>query len=201
MDILMLGGQPNPIEWEKFDQWWIKTQNEWTDQEKLGPNAPDWPTRIMWKTKTFMTEYWQLVNRLSVNPFVLSIEEILWSLQIFKQVRYFFSNYVHNTVFQVLLDLKLVSLEDLKINKTSRTFLQNMADMPKLLLETTGDWSKVQKLLKQFFPVTGKAWIFTNVRKQDWVVLQTEKLPALISDVDLDSLAVPKFRNLPEFYR
>ena len=58
MDILMLGGQPNPVEWEKYDQWWIKTQNDWTDQEKLGPNAPDWPTRIMWKAKSFMNEYW-----------------------------------------------------------------------------------------------------------------------------------------------
>ena len=76
-----------------------------------------------------------------------------------------------------------------------------MACLPSTLLETEGDWSKIQKMLKNLFPVTGKVWIFGNIRKQDWTVLQTEKLPALISDVDLDTLAVPKFRNLPENYR
>ena len=76
-----------------------------------------------------------------------------------------------------------------------------MACLPSSFLDLDGDWSKIQKLLKKFFPVTSKAWIFSNIRKQDWTVLQTEKLPALISDVDFDTLAVPKFRNLPENYR
>ena len=95
----------------------------------------------------------------------------------------------------------MVSEADLKVNKTSRSFLQSLACLPTKLLELEGDWAKIQKLLKQLFPVTGKSWIFANIRKQDWTVLQTEKLPALISDLDLETLAVPKFRSLPENYR
>ena len=66
------------------------------------------------------------------------------------------------------------------------------------VMETEGKWSKIQKLLKGFFPVTGKGWIFSNIRKQDWTVLQTEQLSGL---VNIDNVAAPKFRNLPERYR
>ena len=97
-----------------------------------------------------------------------------------------------------MFDLKLVHPDDLKIKKANMTFLQNFATLPERLLETEGKWSKVQKLLKGFFPVTGKGWIFSNVRKQDWTILQSEQLNGIVK---IDNVAVPKFRNLPERYR
>ena len=97
------------------------------------------------------------------------------------------------------MDIKLVQSQDLKIlPKSAMNYLQFLASLHTRMLETDGDWSKIQKLLKGLFPVTGKAWIFNNVRKQDWSVLQTEKLNLVIAD---QTTAVPKFRLLPENYR
>ena len=78
------------------------------------------------------------------------------------------------------------------------TFLQNFATLPERLLDTEGKWPKVQKLLKGFFPVTGKGWIYSNVRRQDWTILQSEQLSG---PVKMENVAVPKFRNLPDKYR
>ena len=94
--------------------------------------------------------------------------------------------------------MKLIQLEDLKLKTKSLSFLQNFAKLPMQLVKTEGQWSKIQKLLKGFFPVTGKNWLFSNIRKQDWVVLQTE---VLTGPVSIPNVAVPKFRNLPENYR
>ena len=66
------------------------------------------------------------------------------------------------------------------------------------MLETEGKWSKIQKLLKAFFPVTGKGWLYGNVRKQDWTILQTETLSG---PFPISNIPVPKFRCLPENYR
>ena len=94
--------------------------------------------------------------------------------------------------------MKLVQQEDLKLKTKTFSWLQNFAKLPMQMIKTEGKWAKVQKLLKGFFPVTGKNWLFSNVRKQDWVVLQSEVLngPAPFGNV-----AVPKYRNLTENYR
>ena len=92
MDILSLGGQPNPQQWDHYDKWWIQARTDWMDQEKLGPNAPDWAIRVMWKSKSFMAEYWKIVNKLGLNPFTLSQEELLWSFQLMKQVNLIVNN-------------------------------------------------------------------------------------------------------------
>lgn len=81
MEILMLGGQPDPNQWEHHERNWMQSKSEWNDKEKLDETAPDWALRVMWKSRSFMTEYWRLVNILMVNPFTISLEEILWSLQ------------------------------------------------------------------------------------------------------------------------
>ena len=78
------------------------------------------------------------------------------------------------------------------------TYLQNFATLPEKLLESEGKWAKIQKILKGFFPVTGKGWIFSNIRRQDWTILQSEQLTGL---VNIENVAVPKFRNLPDKYR
>ena len=93
----------------------------------------------------------------------------------------------------------MVQSEDLKINKSNMNFLQNFATLPTRLIETEGKWAKIQKLLKGFFPVIGnKSWTFSNIKKQDWIILQSEQLSGLVK---IDNVAVPKFRNLPDKYR
>ena len=92
----------------------------------------------------------------------------------------------------------LVRAEDLKLKTKSSTFLQNFAKLPTLMIKTEGEWPKVQKLLKGFFPITGKNWLFMNIRKQDWTVLQHENLDG---SVPFENVAVPKFRRLAENYR
>ena len=86
MDILSLGGQPSPQLWEHFDNWWITTRAQMAIEND--PNNPDWVISIMWKSKSFMNEFWSLSNTLSKNPFVLSLEEIVWSLGHMSQVRF-----------------------------------------------------------------------------------------------------------------
>lgn len=95
MELLSLGGQPSQAQWEGFDKWWIQARTNWDDQEKIGPDAPDWAIRVMWKTKSFMAQYWWLTNNLSLNPFVLSQEEILWSFQLFRQVIFSDKKWAH----------------------------------------------------------------------------------------------------------
>ena len=92
----------------------------------------------------------------------------------------------------------LVNTEDLKIKTKAHTFLQNFAKLPLLMINTEGKWPKIQKLLKGYFPVYGKNWLFTNVRKQDWTILQTEFLDG---SVPKPNVAVPRFRHLPDNYR
>ena len=92
----------------------------------------------------------------------------------------------------------LVNSADLSLKNSSSSFLQNFAKLPKKMLDTDGKWSKVQKLLKSFFPVTGKGWLYGNVRKQDWTILQTE---TLTGPFPIPNIAVPRFRGLPENYR
>ena len=94
--------------------------------------------------------------------------------------------------------MKLVQQDDLKLKTKSSTFLQNFAKLPMLMVKTEGKWAKIQKLLKGFFPVTGKNWFFANVRKQDWTILQSEILEGPVSS---KNVAVPRFRNLSENYR
>ena len=94
--------------------------------------------------------------------------------------------------------MSLVQKEDLKQARSSMSYLQRLATLPQQILDTNGDWSKIQPLLKTLFPVTGKCWIYTNIRKQDWSVLQTEKLNAVVK---IDTVAVPKYRQLPDNYR
>ena len=87
MEILSLGGQPTPQLWEHYDNWWITTRaQESVDND---PNSPTWIINIMWKSKMFMHEYWSLVNRLIANPFVFTVEEIVWSLHTMSQVNFF----------------------------------------------------------------------------------------------------------------
>ena len=94
--------------------------------------------------------------------------------------------------------MRLVELDDLKIKKSSMTFLQYLASLPTLILEAGGEWVQLQKILKNILPVTGKMWLFTNIRKNDWSVLHTERLDAVVNN---DKMPVPKFRQLPEHYR
>lgn len=87
VEILSLGGQPTPQKWDSYDNWWIQNTQKWLDEEKLPPNSPDWAIRVMWKSKSFMAEYWNISNKMITNPFVLSLEEIIWSLHHMTQVR------------------------------------------------------------------------------------------------------------------
>ena len=137
----------------------------------------------MWKTKSFVHEYWNMVNCLSKNPFLTSVEEIMWSCQ---------------HLGQILLDLNLVQKEDLKVKRPNFSLLQKIAMLPEQILDTQGNWAKLQKLLSGICPVTGKGWLYANVRKQDWTVLQTEILDATAPKT---TMAVPKFRLIPENYR
>ena len=79
VEILSLEGQPTPQKWEFYDNWWIQNKQMLMDNQKLPPNAPDWAIKVMWRSKSFMAEYWNLSNKLITNPFVLSVEEIVWS--------------------------------------------------------------------------------------------------------------------------
>ena len=144
---------------------------------------PNFHIRVMWKTKSFMQEYWSLVNTLSKNPFVLSIEEILWTCQ---------------HLSQILLDLGLVQQEDLKVKRPNLTFLQKIAMLHRFLLDSEGQWSRIQKILATILPVTGKGWFYANVRKQDWSVLQTEIMDPTVGK---SVIPVPKFRTIPDNYR
>lgn len=94
--------------------------------------------------------------------------------------------------------MKLVDSEDLKLKKSSMNFLQTLATMPSLILNAGNEWVQLQKVLKNIFPVTGKMWLYTNIRKQDWSVLHTERLDSVVNN---DTLPVPKYRQLPENYR
>ena len=84
LEILSLGGQPTPQNWEHWDNWWISTRAQ--ENAENDPNSPTWVNTIMWKSKMFMHEYWSLTNKLIVNPFTLSVEEIVWSLHAMSQV-------------------------------------------------------------------------------------------------------------------
>ena len=86
VEILSLEGQPTPQRWQFYDNWWMQNNEMWLDSQKLPPNSPDWAIRVMWRTKSFMAEYWNLSNKLITNPFVLSVEEIIWSLHHMTQV-------------------------------------------------------------------------------------------------------------------
>ena len=94
--------------------------------------------------------------------------------------------------------MKLVAKEDLKIKKSAMNFLQTLATMPTQILGAGGEWVQIQKILKNIFPVTGKMWLFTNIKRQDWSILHTERMNAV---VNIDNLPVPKYRQLPENYR
>lgn len=94
--------------------------------------------------------------------------------------------------------MKLVSPDDLKLKKTSKNYLQTIASLPNEILKSGGEWLKIQNLAKSIFPVTSKCWLYTNVRKQDWSVLHTEKMNALTGE---ETMPVPRFRQLPENYR
>ena len=87
MEILCLGGMPTPQQWEHYDSWWISTRAQ--ESVENDPNSPTWAILIMWKAKLFMNEYWNLTAKLMVNPFVLSLEEIIWSLHLLSQVEFF----------------------------------------------------------------------------------------------------------------
>ena len=123
-----------------------------------------------------------MVNSLIKNPFNTTLEELLWSAQ---------------HLGQILLDLKIVQSEDLKV-KREFDFLQKVARLHDQLLASLGNWSKIQKVIGEIMPVTTKGWWYSNVRKQDWTVLKSEIMNTL---VDNDSMPVPKFRLLPENYR
>ena len=85
MEILMLGGMPTPQVWSHYDNWWITTRaGESVDGDD---NSPTWITSIMWKSKLFMSNYWSLANKLVSNPFVLTVEEMVWSLHTMAQVK------------------------------------------------------------------------------------------------------------------
>ena len=86
VEILSLEGQPTPQKWEFYDAWWMQNNEMWLDNQKLPPNSPDWAIHVMWRSKSFMSEYWNLCNKLVTNPFVLSLEEILWSVHHMTQV-------------------------------------------------------------------------------------------------------------------
>ena len=86
MEILMLGGMPTPQLWEHYDSWWISTRAG--ENVENDPNSPTWIINVMWKSKLFMNTYWTLVNKLITNPFVLSVEEIVWSLHTMAQVKH-----------------------------------------------------------------------------------------------------------------
>lgn len=81
-------------------------------------------------------------------------------------------------------------------------FLQKLASISTLLIEAGPAWVNIHKLLRTIFPVCSsgqqKGWIFTNVKKQDWAVLHTEKLAALHAN---ETIPVPKYKLLPEHYR
>ena len=205
MEILSLGGQPTPQQWEHYDTWWLANKASMAQDDDQ--NSPDWVNFLMWKSKAFMSEYWSLSNKLSKNPFVLTVEEIAWSTGHLSQVSKFVSERTkkillyriyNNFKIQLLLDMKLVQAEDLKLKSSNANYLQNMAKLPIKIIETEGKWARIQKLLKNFFPVTGKGWLYGNVRRQDWSVLQSEVLDG---PVPLQNVAVPVFRSLPENYR
>ena len=86
VEILSLEGQPTPQKWEHYDNWWLQSSHKFLDTEKLPPNSPDWAIKVMWRSKSFMAEYWNLSNKLVTNPFTLSVEEIMWSLHHLTQV-------------------------------------------------------------------------------------------------------------------
>lgn len=94
--------------------------------------------------------------------------------------------------------MKLVDVEDLKLRKSQMNFLQTLATMPSLILNAGNEWVQLQKVLKNIFPVTGKMWLFTDIKKQDWSILHTERLDAVVKN---DTLPVPKYRQLPDNYR
>ena len=85
-DILSLGGQPDPATWANYEDKWLQARMEWLDKENQDNHDPDFHTRMMWLSKSFMNTYWNLVNQLIINPFALSQEEILWSTQHLSQV-------------------------------------------------------------------------------------------------------------------
>ena len=183
LEILSLGGQPDPNLYDHYEKIWLQAKSDWDDREKLHPNTPDWATRVMWKSKSFMAEYWRVTNQISVNPFALSQEELLWSLQL---------------LIQQLLDMKLIAKEDLKLKKSSLNFLQRIALVPDQILEAGGSWEKIQKAIKTLFPITPKCLLYAHVRKQDWSILQSENLDALHTK---ENIAVPKFRFISDNYR
>lgn len=182
-EILHLGGQPNPAQWEHYEHLWLQAKQEWDDKLKIDPSSPEFHSRIMFKSKSFMNEYWNLTNRLIINPFTISQEELLWSLQ---------------HLCQQLFDMHLVNKEDLKLKKTSMSFLQKFTLTPSKILECDGNWEKLQKVLVGIMPKTNKSWLYTNIKKQDWTILQNETVPALHA---IETVAVPKYRYIPEFYR
>ena len=94
--------------------------------------------------------------------------------------------------------MKLVEPADLKLKKSSKNYLQTLASLPNEILQAGGEWQKIQSLVKHLLPSSPKCWLYTNIKKQDWSVLQTEKLDALSGH---ETLPVPKFRVLPENYR
>ena len=86
MEILSLGGQPEPQMWDHYEKWWLQELQNWNDREKLQPNSPDWAIRVMWLSKSFMHEYWKISNVLMINPFQLTLEEMMWSFGHMAQV-------------------------------------------------------------------------------------------------------------------
>ena len=112
-----LSGQPSPDQWDVHNRWWLREREDLDDRLGRRGDAPDWPMFVVWRSKLFMHVFLDLQRKMVTNLTAVPLERIIWDV---------------TTLRNILLELKLVSQEDLKDPKT---YFQKVATMGKGYLE------------------------------------------------------------------
>ena len=109
-----LNGQPNPAEWDNYNRWWLLEREQLDDRLGRRGDAPDWPMFVAWRSKLFMNVFMDIQKHMTINLTTLPLERLIWDLTALRNI---------------LLELKLVNVEDLK---KPVTYFQKVAVMGKL---------------------------------------------------------------------
>ena len=111
--ILSLGGPLNPDKWDLHERWWLRQKGELHDKLGRRGDASDWIMYVTWRSKLFMHTFLDVQKIMVLNITMVPLEKLIWDFTMLRNI---------------LLDLKLVAVEDLA--KPS-TYFQRLATMGK----------------------------------------------------------------------
>ena len=109
--MLCLNGQPDPAGWDNYNRWWLLQREQLDDRLGRRGDAPDWPMFVIWRSKLFMSIFLDIQKVMTVNLTAVPLEKLVWDFTALRNI---------------LVELRLVQLEDLKKPKT---YFQKIAVM------------------------------------------------------------------------